>query len=367
MSGCLRSPSTFDETLVLAEALERALSVGDEPTSMTVPTLAELCSLVKLARRVEASAQAVGPTQGFHASARARLMASMWKAPASSASLVRQPPPQSWRLRLAISGWFTRVAAALSAVALAGAATASASASALPGDPLYAIKQAGEQVAMATATDGAARQQLLVRQAETRLDETSRLLEQGRDAEAGLNALRYSEVLEATAGAVAASEPVETSLQAGRERLASLLVHAPLPARPGLQRALGAAERGLAQRAQRRLAAVEQVAGVRPELTPTTVTPAVPTATSPGDAGEAATTNGARANGQAAPADQRTESGREQSRHDAAPKTVEDGHAAGGAASPVGRPERPPLPAPAVNNARGAPVIAVHPTPHGRP
>ncbi len=115
------APSTFDESFLLAEALERALGNGDTPSNLTGPALTELSSLVILGRRLEASANTVGPSDAFRGAGRMRLVASMRETTALSASRVRQPQRQPWRFRPAVPGWFARVAAALSAVSLAGA------------------------------------------------------------------------------------------------------------------------------------------------------------------------------------------------------------------------------------------------------
>jgi len=144
-----------------------------------------------------------------------------------------------------VAVWAARFAAGIAALSLAGAAAASASASALPGEPLHVIKEAGEALAVQTALGDAARQQVLLRQADTRLDETARLLEQGRDTEAAATALRYDEAVDGAAAGSPPAEAMETSLRADRARLAELLQHAPLPAHGGLERALNAAERGL--------------------------------------------------------------------------------------------------------------------------
>jgi Domain of unknown function (DUF5667) len=388
MSGSMGLPSAFDESLLLAEALERALGNGDTPSNLTGPALTELSSLVIVVRRLEASTHTSGPSDAFRTAGRMRLVATIRETAALSASRVRQPRRQPWCLRVAFSTWFARVAATLSAVALAGAATASASASALPGDPLYGIKQAAEQVALVTAVDGAARQQVLVRQADARLEETSRLLEQGRDAEAGQNALRYSEVLERATGAVGATEPVETTLQADTARLASLLAAAAPPARQGLQRALEAAERGLV-RARRAAppdvhvlpqppppAVVQQVADVRTEARPTTASTAGPTPITLGASGRAVAPKRAQASGEVAQRPEPAEPRAEQSLDDAVPETVEGGHAAGGLTRPIGPPERsqtsgppehPAPSAPGVDKPRGAPFSEVQPARHGRP
>jgi|SRR5579859_495305 len=381
------APNSFDESFLLTEALERALGNGDMSSTMTGPASTEFSGLVSLVRRLEASAHTAGPSDTFRAAGRMRLVASMRETAVLSAARVRPPKRQPRGFRLVVPGWFARVAAAFSAVALAGAATASASASALPGEPLYGIKQAAEQVALVTAADDAARQQVLLQHADTRLEETSRLLEQGRDAEAGQNALRYSEVLDGTTGALGAAEPVETSLQANTVRLASLLATAPPPARPGLQRAFEAAERGLAR--ARRAAppdvhvspqrevqptVVRRVADVLTEAIPTTASTAVPTPIRPGVGGTAP--NSAEARGEAAQDPEPAEARAEPSPDRAVLETVAGGHAAGGLARPVGPSQRlatsgpPEHPTPSTASAdkpRGAPLSDVSPARHGHP
>jgi hypothetical protein len=235
--------SAVDRELLLAETLDRALSQRGSAARLTP----ELTGLITLARTLEVSAQGVTPSAEFRAAARQRLVRHM--APVASVSPLRLPwlaglPRRGLRAvvnRVAV--WSARFAAAIATLSLAGAAAASA----LPGEPLYAIKQAGEAIAVQTAPGDEARQQVLLRQADTRLDEAERLLEQGRDTEAAATALRYDE---AVAGATAVSpsaEALETTLRADHARLAGLLQHAPQPARGGLERALNAAERGLAR------------------------------------------------------------------------------------------------------------------------
>jgi hypothetical protein len=97
-----------------------------------------------------------------------------------------------------------------------------------------------EQVALASARDEAAQRELLAEQAQTRLDETSRLLEQGRANEADRSAERYAETVERAS--VGAAERVDARLRANRARLTELLENAPPQARRGLERALVAAE-----------------------------------------------------------------------------------------------------------------------------
>src|SRR5258708_26500446 len=108
MSRSKGSRIAFDRSRPLAAALEQALGRDKAASSVTGPAQTDLLSLVSLARRVEDSGHAIGPSEAFHAAARTRLVASMREAAASSAQQRRQP-----RFRLAVSGWFGRAAAAL--------------------------------------------------------------------------------------------------------------------------------------------------------------------------------------------------------------------------------------------------------------
>ena len=164
---------SFEDGLLLAEALDRALVqhgfvAGDGP---------EITGLVTLARTLEVSASGVTPSAAFRAAARERLVTHMASAaPPHSPSVARLPRRGLQQVVNRVAVWSARFAAGIAALSLAGAAVASASASALPGEPLYAIKQAREAIAIQTAPGDEARQQELLRQADTRLDETARLL-----------------------------------------------------------------------------------------------------------------------------------------------------------------------------------------------
>jgi hypothetical protein len=224
----------------LAEALDRALS---NPASATRPVVGELADLVGLAETLEASASVVVASPHFRAAARERLLVQM----ARSARATRQVAPVDRTVMDRVRLWTTRLAAGLAALGFAGAAAASAAASALPGDALYPVKQATEAVALKLATTDSAREGVLLHQADTRLDETARLLEQGRDADATLAAARYDETVTRlnVTGTSLASEAAQSNLRTNEVRLSELLQTAPAPARPGLERALAATERSL--------------------------------------------------------------------------------------------------------------------------
>ena len=237
----------------LADALERALGDRDGVGLLE----GELEDLFSLAETLEASASEVVPSQDFRAAARHRLLIQM----ARSARAAGQVPPIH-PLRL----WVARFAAGLTALSFAGAAAATAAASALPGDALYVVKQATEAVAIQLATTDSARQDILLQQADTRLDETARLLEQGRDADAAVAAARYDETVARLDVPAASphSEVVQSNLRTNEIRLSELLQTAPAPAQHGLERALAATERGLARS---RASAPVPTVGVTPVAT----------------------------------------------------------------------------------------------------
>jgi hypothetical protein len=257
--------------------------------------------------------------------------------------------PNRGGIGVIISAWWARVAAAVSVVALAGAATASASASALPGDALYPIKQIGEQVALATARDASAQQDVLFDEAAARLDETGRLLEQGREADAGASALRYSDTLARTADA--SDEAASVQLAADRARLVRLLSSAPPQAQPGLQRAIAATDRRLER--------------ARPELprpasqsdSDRTVPAVIQEPSGAAPANDGLTDDGA------------AEEARPEQSHRGAtePKVVQSGQSGGAAVKSDRADEVRPLPAPAVDKPHSAPVTPLKPTRGGRP
>jgi hypothetical protein len=352
MSGAKRDATPFDNSLLLTAALERVLREGTDQIAGSTPLLIELSGLVDVARRVEASAHSVRPSETFRAAGRARLLASIRE---SDAPVARSKPTRGG-IGVIISVWWARAAAAVSVVALAGAATASASASVLPGDTLYPLKQIGEQVALATARDESAQQDVLFQHAETRLDETSRLLEQGREVDAGESALRYSDTIERTADASAG--PAGVQLMADRARLLDLLSTAPPQAHSGLQHAIAAADRRLEQarpelprpasqsNSERMLPTVIQAPGsVTAEQIPTPAPATLPetrsaeSSSQPAPSGGAPANNGLSSHGQS-----------------------------GGATVKSDSPgEAKPVPAPAVDKRHTAPVTPVKPNPRGRP
>lgn len=226
----------------LSDALDRALAgMSRVPGSAVMSS--EIAALVGIAGRLQLSATNVRPTATYRATTRERLMARI--APVAAMPPQEHGTASSWRQRAAI--WAVRLSAAFGALSLAGAATASASASALPGDPLYVVKQVQENAVLQAAPSDSARQTVLLQQAGTRLDETGRLLDQGRQADADANLARYDQVLAAASQPeTAPTEVAQTQLERNQTRLNELLNTAPAPARGGLEHALQATQRRLA-------------------------------------------------------------------------------------------------------------------------
>jgi len=93
----------------------------------------------------------------------------------SEAAVVLAPRPR----RFVPSWTILRPALAVAALALVVAwGTASAAAVSLPGEPLYAVKRASEDVQLTLTFDDVARMQLLAELADRRLDELARTAEQ---------------------------------------------------------------------------------------------------------------------------------------------------------------------------------------------
>jgi hypothetical protein len=256
--------------LLLAHALEACIRAERKEPGAAQAIIArqpawargELRRLVALARSLESAAATAAMSDDVRASARARLMASIG-APTDAPLALHGPwlsavpsagGRQSWRRG---SRWLWRGTAGLLAAAVSIAATLTASASALPGEPLYGVKHAREDLAVRLAADDQARALALLRQGDARLAETGRLLEQGRTDAALATTQQYGQVVErATTFFVVtiedasanppAAEHMESQLTQQQEQLQHMLQSAPEPARADLRQALVATERGRA-------------------------------------------------------------------------------------------------------------------------
>jgi hypothetical protein len=225
---------------------------------------ADLESMMALAGSLDSAAANAPMSPEFRVAARARLMQRIGAAtalepvtligPRLSALPSRNGHHLSSRRR---SRWWWRGSAGLLAAILGGTATLTASANALPGEPLYTLKQAQEELSVRLAPDDQARALALLGRADARLDETARLLVQGRTDAALETTQRYAQVVvRATTTYVVAIDDIpaqavgtlnlETRLTQQQEQLETILQSAPEPARADLREALVTTERGRA-------------------------------------------------------------------------------------------------------------------------
>ncbi|HEX8967092.1 MAG TPA: DUF5667 domain-containing protein [Chloroflexota bacterium] len=261
---------------MLAQALEACISAERaQPGSAArviahqpVWARADLRRLMDLAGSLDAAASGAVVDDGFRAAARNRLMQRISASQGTSTlGFDGVRPLQRVNALRSVGGgrtarrggtWVWRgTAGGLLAAGLAIAATLTASANALPGEPLYRVKQAREDLAMRLAADDQARALALLGQADARLDETQRLIQQGRTDEVAQTTQRFDTVIDrATTTYVVrvADSPAEapavadmdTKLGQQQQQLQAMLASAPEQARPDLREALVATERGRA-------------------------------------------------------------------------------------------------------------------------
>jgi uncharacterized protein DUF5667 len=232
---------------------------------------AELRRLVRLAEALDAAATRAVMSEEFRVAARERLMQriapdsaelyptaagqnghhrtnGVWLTSIASRNgyHVVQPRRPRWLLRSSLGG--------LLAATLVVGATLTASANALPGEPLYSVKQVREELGVRFAASDDARTLALLNQADARLDETARLLEMGRTDQAAQTTQRFDDALaQATTTYVVTiadagpSDPtpdaMESKLTQQEDQLQTMLASAPEPARADLRQALVATER----------------------------------------------------------------------------------------------------------------------------
>jgi len=115
----------------------------------------------------------------------------------SEAAVVLAPRPR----RLSFPMILRPVLAAAALLVLVVAGATNAAASSLPGDPLYAVKRAGEDVQVALTLDEVARMQLLSQLADRRLEELAEIAKQ-RPASAPTATQEYADAVDRFANAL---------------------------------------------------------------------------------------------------------------------------------------------------------------------
>ena len=269
-------PSAHEPTraLILAQALDMCIRAErDVPGSADLliaqqPVWArpELRRLIALAGSLDAVSKSAVISDEFRVGARARLMRRIaGEAAAPPIGRLRTLPtvrPAAHGshpvTRRGHSRWLWRGGAGgLLAATLILGATLTASANALPGNPLYSVKQAREEVGVRLAPDDQSRALALLAQANARLDETARLLDEGQTQQAAQTTQRFDDALDratstyvVTIVAAPADHPtsadMETQLGEQQQELQTMLQTAPEPARADLRQALVATQRSRA-------------------------------------------------------------------------------------------------------------------------
>jgi hypothetical protein len=219
-----------------AEALDRSIPSGmrgaiDDP-SQASGEVAPLATLAAELRHVLAPAPA---SASLTARVRARVLGSL---PARDGA----PRPSGWRrLRPAYA-----LAGLLLAFALAfGSTAAYASESALPGDPLYAVKLGVEDIRLQLSPTTAGDRALLGEFADRRMNEIETLARRGRWADVELALRAYPAVVDVLVSLSEDGSEVEAAqLSRHVQVLTRVKANSPAEAQPGLLRALERADFG---------------------------------------------------------------------------------------------------------------------------
>ena len=208
---------------ILDECLDRiqAQGLSVEECLASYPEAAEeLRALLSLASDLQQSLGPTNPRPDFVASSSTR-MANRLRARASRRHSQKPEP------RRPAHRWLPRPAYALASLALvlallgSGVGVVAASASSLPGDALYGVKRAGEQVRLALSITPEGDQALLLSFADERLEEAELLIDAGRLEDLGGALEGFEQVLEQLEAVGAElGEPGLGSLEAVQARLA---------------------------------------------------------------------------------------------------------------------------------------------------
>lgn len=184
------------EGLLRGESVEQCLQRYPEQAP-------ELEPLLRVAAAAGKAFSAVEPRPEFKARARHEVQSRLRTMPSRAAA--GRPSPVRWLPR-----WAVAVACVALVLVFAGGGTVAASSGSLPGDTLYPVKTATEQVQMNLTFSKTAKARLQARFAERRAGEMARLAEKGRTAQLGAVAARFEAHLaeiEHLAAQISATDP----------------------------------------------------------------------------------------------------------------------------------------------------------------
>jgi hypothetical protein len=169
---------------VIDECLSR-VQTGDETVQDCVQEYPELKDvlepLLALAIQVNGTLAPEEPSAEFVHNAKLRVLNQV-KASVTLTSSMKVQPNRAWRIDFRSRRWSTVIAGVVIAALLFGSGIGmkQASASALPGDSLYPIKRAGEEIQLALSFTPDGDIALLFEFADSRLEEAQTLSEEGR-------------------------------------------------------------------------------------------------------------------------------------------------------------------------------------------
>ena len=217
---------------VIDECLSR-VQTGDETIQDCVQAYPELKDtlepLLALALRVNVTLAPEKPDAQFVRNAKLRILNRV-KASTTSISSEKPKPRRARRIYLHRRRWSTVIAGVVIAAMLFGSGIGlkQASASALPGDTLYPVKRAGEEIQLAFSFTPAGDIALIYEFAESRLEEAQTLSEEGRFDDLGIALEGFEDALSkleeiALEGEIGTSNLDLAKIQAKHEKHIQLL------------------------------------------------------------------------------------------------------------------------------------------------
>ncbi len=169
--------SDCTERLLQGESVEQCLARYPEQA-------AELEPLLRVAAAARRTSSAVEPRPEFKARVRHEVQSQLRSEGRKPEA--KRTPALHWMPR-----WAMAAVTLVFVVLLAGTTTVAASSETVPGDTLYSVKTASEQVQLKLTFSKAAKAKLQARFAERRVWETARLAEKGRLAQAAALATKF--------------------------------------------------------------------------------------------------------------------------------------------------------------------------------